>query len=229
LNDQSKLSSVESLVADAVRTAVMNRRYRPGQKIVQEEVARELGVSRVPVREALRRLEVEGWVSSSHGRGFVVAVASIEDVYETFVIRMALEGVAGREAARSANQEELARAKSVLERMLQVETVQEWLDLNEEFHLTIYRQSHLLRALELIQRYMMISSRWIYSYIGQSLNREKANIQHHEILSAVTEGRSEETERLIVAHLSETCDNATEWLKLLGEILPRKKDQSARG
>lgn len=221
--ERKRSSSVEAAVAEALRTAILHRRLLPGQKIIQEEVARELGVSRVPVREALRRLQAEGWVNFDHGRGFVVAVATIEDVYEMYVIRMALEGVAAREGTKSASEEAVARARGILERMRQVGTAQEWLELNEEFHLTIYRQSRMDRVIDLIKRYTMATSRWVYSFIGHPVNRGRADEQHEEILRAVGEGRCEDAERLTILHLAETRDNAIAWLKTVGEIQPRER------
>jgi len=209
----ANMTSVEMIVAQKIRAAIMRHHLSPGQKIIQEEIARELGVSRVPVREALKRLEAEGWVCSNHGRGFIVRKVTYDDVHEMFLITAALEGMAAREAAKSANKGRLREAEVILKRMQEASALQEWFDLNEQFHFAIYRITGMSRSIELIKHYRMATSRWIYVYVAQNVNREKADAEHREILRAVTEGRCEEVEKLMVMHLTETRNHAFSQLK----------------
>jgi len=227
LQDLDKTASLKKeMVIDKIRDIILTHKLLPGQKIVQDDIANELGVSKIPVREALRMLEAEGWVESNHGKGFVVAVQTIEDVYEMYVIRAALEGVAAREVTKLVQAEKkvgkrLAQAEKFLEQMEEEISIQEWLQLNTEFHSSIYRESHLIRVIELINRYTLATSRWVYSYAGEMTNRKRANLQHREIFDAVINGRAGDAERLTLQHLEETRDKAIEWLKMTGVIQPR--------
>jgi DNA-binding GntR family transcriptional regulator len=209
----NQTASSEMMAAEYIRNAIIQHRLQPRQKIVQEEISQELGISRVPVREALKRLETEGWVISDHGRGFVVESVTLDDVYEIHCINTVLEGLAAKEVAKSTDKEGLSEAAGILRQMKDVTSLQEWYELNEQFHLSIYRQAGMNRLFELIKRYRLQSSRMIYMYISQSLNLKKANKEHKNIFSAVMEGRSDDAERLTVEHLSETREGTFRMLK----------------
>ncbi len=211
-------ASAEMIATEHLRNAIIRRRLHPGQKIVQEKTSRELGISRVPVREALKRLETEGWVLSNHGRGFIVKQITLDDVYEIHVINTALEGLAAREAASVTNKEGLSEAGKLLERMKNVSRLQEWYDLNEKFHLFVYRQTGMDRLLELIKRFRMTTSRIIFLYLSKSLNFEKANKEHEKIFRAVMEGRSEEAERFTIKHLTDTRKDVMSMLEKLSHV-----------
>ena len=214
----AQTASAEMMAAEYIRNAIIRRRLQPGQKIVQEEISRELGISRVPVREALKRLETEGWVLSDYGRGFIVKKVTVDDVSEIHLINTVLEGLAASEAAKAATKEGLAEADTILRRMRNVTQMQEWYDLNEKFHLSIYGLTGMNRLLELIKRFRLTTSRLIYMYISQSFNLQKANEEHENILCAVMEGRSEDAERLTIRHLADTREGSLQLLKRLSHM-----------
>src|ERR1700739_2717322 len=83
--------STPGLFADAIRLAILRGQLAPGQVLKQEELAKQFGLSRAPVREALRQLEAEGLVISYPHRGTVVAELSPEEIEEVFFIRITLE------------------------------------------------------------------------------------------------------------------------------------------
>lgn len=98
----SALRAVETrseTVIDALREAILVGRYAPGARLVQEELAAAFGISRIPLREALRRLEGEGLVTISPNRGAVVRPLSPKDVVDLYDLRLALESLALRRAA----------------------------------------------------------------------------------------------------------------------------------
>jgi DNA-binding GntR family transcriptional regulator len=88
----------DSLI-DALREAIQTGRYRPGARLVQDDLAHEYGTSRIPLREALRRLEGEGLVSIAANRGAVVRPLETKDVADLYDVRIALESLAVRRAA----------------------------------------------------------------------------------------------------------------------------------
>ncbi len=101
----------EALV-DAVREAILTGRYAPGTRLVEENLAAAFGVSRIPLREALRRLEAEGLVLISPNRGATVRPLSPKDVVDLYEVRIALEALALRRAAeRFADLRESTKAR----------------------------------------------------------------------------------------------------------------------
>jgi DNA-binding GntR family transcriptional regulator len=105
--DSLRNTSRSEFVFAALRDAIWDGRFAPGERIPEEEIARALGVSRTPVREALRRLQERGMLAVGAGRTLVVAELSKQQVLELYAMREILEGSAARFAARHANDTEI--------------------------------------------------------------------------------------------------------------------------
>lgn len=103
-------------VRDEIRQRIIDGDYQPGSRVVERDLAEELGVSRIPVREALRMLETEGFVSVVARRGVMVRQLAEEDVAELFDVREALEVLACRRAAERATKADLQRLRQALDR-----------------------------------------------------------------------------------------------------------------
>lgn len=121
----------------ATRHAIRHLQLPPGQTILERELAEILGMSRTPVREALVRLEMEGWVRLIPRRGFVVAPIVADDLQQIYEVVEALDGIAGALATKRASYEELNRLDQLIveqEKALESENLLEWTDLDEQFH-----------------------------------------------------------------------------------------------
>lgn len=151
--------SAEPTMANALQSAILSRQLLPVRRSSRKKLPDKPGMSRVPVREALRRLEAEGWVSFDRGRGLVVHVATIEDVYETYVIRIALEGLAASVGTKQTDEEVIVLARSISKKMRRAEIIEKWLGLNGKFHFAIYGQSRMKCLLEVIKQYTLVTSR----------------------------------------------------------------------
>ena len=100
---------LRDVVCETLRDAVRNGILKPGERLMEIQLAEELGVSRTPVREAIRRLELEGYVIMMPRRGTYVANLSIRDINEVFEIRTSLESLSSGLAAERITDEELER------------------------------------------------------------------------------------------------------------------------
>ena len=121
----------------AIRRAILDGVMRPGQRLLPDELANSLGVSRTPVREALRKLEMEGLVKAEPWRGVVVAEQRLEDMEEFYAIRGALEGLIARFAARRQPAGDLDRLAVVMEAMRQTVAAEDtdgFMRLQSEFY-----------------------------------------------------------------------------------------------
>src|SRR3990170_3817384 len=110
-------TSLQSMVARSLRAAIQSGQLRPEQRLFEEEVANQLGVSRVPVREALRALERDGLVVSEPGRGVSVANPTDDDIEEIYDLRIALETYCISLVLEKGTDEELASLQAVVDRM----------------------------------------------------------------------------------------------------------------
>ena len=141
------------LVSDRVRSSILEGRIRPGEWLRQEKLAQEYGVSQMPVREALKRLAVEGLVEHLPYRGARVVTLTPEDVEDLYACRAVLEARAARYAALSITGEEVAEIQGLetaMEGCRIPEELRRYRDLNRRFHEAIFsasRRSYLIRSL----------------------------------------------------------------------------------
>ncbi|MBA3739494.1 MAG: GntR family transcriptional regulator, partial [Actinobacteria bacterium] len=107
--DRPEVQSVEEVVTTTLRDAILSGELRPGDRLLQEQLAEQLRVSRIPLRDALRRLEAEGLVTMGPRRGAEVASLTTADVSEIYEIRIALESELMRSAVAALGPADLAR------------------------------------------------------------------------------------------------------------------------
>ncbi len=149
-----KAASLGKQVRDELRAAIMAGRFRPGEKLTIRAVASALGVSLTPAREALYNLAAEGALELAQNGSVYVPTLTAERVRELTKIRLALEGLAAREAAQRIDDRGIARAEKFNAALVAADKTQNYADvisLNWQFHFAIYGASampHLIRMIE---------------------------------------------------------------------------------
>ena len=196
-----KHRTLDAFVVDELRERIVSGALQAGTKIDQQALAEELGVSRMPVREALRRLSAEGFVELLSHRGAVVVQLSHAEIIEIYEMRGVLQGLAARLAVPNYTDEDIAEIKRLLDEMDATQDVQAWTTLNGEFHRRIESPADARRLHELIERltlqcapYLQISVHFLHA---QSSPQEL----HHEIYKAVEARDAEVLEAAVRAHL----------------------------
>ena len=197
-----KHRTLDAFVVDELRERIVSGELMAGTKIDQQALAEELGVSRMPVREALRRLSAEGFVELLSHRGAVVVQLSDEEIIEVYEMRGVLQGLASRLAVPNYTDEAVAEIRHLLDKMDATRDVQAWIELNHEFHRHIERPAGARRLDELIERltlqcapYLQISVHFLHA---QSSPQEL----HHEIYDAVEKRDADALEAAVRAHLA---------------------------
>jgi DNA-binding GntR family transcriptional regulator len=180
----SPIQTREDFVIDELREAIVQGHFKPGEKLDQEEIAGLLNVSRIPVRQALRTLTAEGLVKMYPHRGAVVAELSREELEEIYFLRGVLEGVAARLAAPKMDETHIAKLQAILEKMEQLTNLDEWLDLNRNFHNTIYDVINRPRLLSMIESLRNTAAPYIRDYIASPEYLEVTRLGHRRILEA---------------------------------------------
>jgi DNA-binding GntR family transcriptional regulator len=139
-------------IAPRLRAAILNGYFDPGERLPEETLARTMGVSRGPIREALGQLEREGLIVIRRNRGAFVAQLSREDLEEVYTLRVAVERLAIQRAVQFATDEAIAEMQAVVDdiaaRMARGITEQEAAELDLQFHDLIYRASNHRRLYE---------------------------------------------------------------------------------
>jgi len=172
-------------VADAIREAIREGRLKAGQRLRERDLGELLGVSRTPVREALKRLQSEGIVTAGPGRGLAIAELALGEVRELYAMWEELEGIAARSAAQHATEldvETLGRICDLWNPDADAATLGR---LNHQFHRAIYRSAHnrfLVRMLEAIDEHLALLG---VTTFGIAERRIVAGRQHREIVAAI--------------------------------------------
>jgi DNA-binding GntR family transcriptional regulator len=187
-----------SLILDAIDTGI----YRPGDRLVESELADRFGVSRTPIREALQRLETQSLLTRD-GRSLIVASLDHSQLAELYVVRGALEGLAARLAARQATPEEVRILRDMLEadRAL-VADPQALARANRRFHRQIHLSSHnrfLIQQLDLVHRSMALLANTSIAARGRS---QDTLTEHEAIVRAIEAGDGDAADGALREHIS---------------------------
>jgi DNA-binding GntR family transcriptional regulator len=147
-------STMTDKVVAKLRKAILDRKLKPGQPLVQDQIARELNVSRMPVREALRALEIEGLVTTSPYKGSVVTKFTEDDIREIYQVRKLLEGFAVEQAVPLLTPEDISELEGIHNQMrekLADPDHKEYTELDRAFHRSIAKGSGNKRLIALIE------------------------------------------------------------------------------
>jgi DNA-binding GntR family transcriptional regulator len=196
--------TLQAKIATNLREAIVRGQMRPGERLRTEEIARQFGVSRIPVREALHSLVAEGFVTLSPQRGAFVAELSVEDIEEIYLLRCLLEPVAARLATGNLTPELIDRLVKIVEEMERSEHDQSrWMDLDRTFHLTLYSASGQPRMYQMIKQLRSNSERYSAIYISSPQYMPGARMRHRELLEAYLRADADLAEQRTLQHLKE--------------------------
>ncbi|HEY5088308.1 MAG TPA: GntR family transcriptional regulator [Gemmatimonadaceae bacterium] len=180
--------TVTHQATEALRERILRGVYGDDTPLRQDALAAELGVSRIPIREALRQLEAEGLVVFNPHRGAVVSSLSVDEIDELFELRAQIESDLVRRAVVRSNAEDVARAKEILkayEAAFRGAEVTKWGKLNWEFHSTLYAPADRPFTMAIIQRLHQQSDRYLRMQLVLTHGESRAIGEHRAILAAV--------------------------------------------
>jgi DNA-binding GntR family transcriptional regulator len=208
-------------VLERLRALILTGEYGPDERLIEEQLAERLGVSRTPVRQALTMLEAEGLVEITPNRGATVCSFSIEDVWDIYDLRAVLEGHAARRAAGRIERRELERMRELAREMEGLpgqfddheEEIRALVALNQEFHGTIVEASRNRRLERLINRTVEIPLMFKAFYWYTLHERTISNHYHRQILEALENGDADRAETIMRKHVYEGRDFVIRALK----------------
>lgn len=193
-------------VFDQARERILSGRLPADTPIRQDALALELGVSKIPLREALARLESEGLVVSHPNRGFIVRPLSRADAEDVFDLRLRIEPnacVLGARRADEAAQEAARTAFAALDAALR-NGLADVGRCNREFHLTLVRPSGRGVTIETVDRLLALSERYVRVHLGEHRRLDRASHEHEALLKAWLERRTEAVRREARTHVRAT-------------------------
>jgi DNA-binding GntR family transcriptional regulator len=210
-------------VYDTLAEMIASGSLKPGQHLVESDLAEHLGVSRQPIREALQRLSIDGWVELRPAYGAYVHVPTNEEVANLLGVRSVLEAYSAREAAQHTTPERIARLRELYDAGMATLAADDEAGLvtaNAEFHGYIVQISGNKVLAELIAQ-VERRVRWYYTPIARPRGKEAWH-EHNELIKAIEAGDAELAEQLMRAHTERT----TEFYRR--EFVPAKEAQEAQ-
>lgn len=196
--------TIASMTVEALRERILRGDYPEGEPLRQDALADELGVSRIPVREALRQLEAEGLVTFSPHRGAVVSSLSLDDIDELFELRAEIECDLLRRAIPKMTAEQLDRATDVLDEFQEALAAGEatrWGPLNWHFHAALYAPAERKFTMGVLQKLHQHSDRYFRMEVLLARGGERANDEHRAIAAAVAKKDTKLAQQLMRAHI----------------------------
>ena len=198
-----KYRTMQEIAYEAIRDGILVGRHGPGQRLIADELARELGVSRMPVREALHRLEAAGLVTIAPHRGAMVSELSESECAEIYHIRAVLDGLATRLASPNLTQAHHARLARLLEEMEAAVAAQDLdriLRVNREFHTLIWAAARAPRLRELLENLYDASQRFRNISVLIPGRLDQITHEHRLIVEALARGDAAAAERFANEH-----------------------------
>jgi len=209
----TKRSSIDAYYF--IRQAIVDGAVKPGERLMEERWAKELSISRTPVRDALIKLEVEGLVSSLPNRGAVARRFSKDDVNESYELRSVLEGYAARKASTFITKKGIIALRCIADQMeaslkrtfpSKEEEVRWLVNQNNEFHNIISMASRNVRLQSILKTIIEIPLVFKgYFWFGRE-ERILSNHYHRRLILAIENGDGERAELLMKEHIYEGRD-----------------------
>jgi len=208
--------TIAQQVKESIRMLILHQQLSPGERIDQNALADQLNVSLVPVREALKTLESEGLVKIIPRRGAFVTEVSPAHLNDLYRARQLIEGEAAYHALEALTDEDVEQLRHLSNGMRQAtdqKNINEFMQLNRQFHMTIYRRVGSKHYLDMVTRLWERSELYRYRYMFVLKNAESAHQDHEAIMQACEARDQAKVKELIVSHIQHTLDGLHEEVK----------------
>ena len=191
--------SLVTFIADDLEEKILNGTLKPGQRLIEAELCNDYGVSQSPLREALRILESQSYVTHEPRKGVIVTIITIDDIEETYRIRANLESLATYLAVKKNNPEVTAGLKKTHQQMIKAAAQKEikvYGALNIKFHEIIINASQSKRLIQMLQTFVKQTERFRLDIL-QNPEMFKSSIDAHEnVIRLFESGDAEKAEKL---------------------------------
>lgn len=213
--DSIILETIPQKIARILRDAIIQGKFKPGERLIQDELSKSLGVSRMPIREAFKQLESEGYVTLEPHKGAVVKEFTFQELEEIYLLRSKLEPLAVKESLKSIDDKTISQMEEYHEQMKNSSSIHEFVDLNIKFH------HSLIKDCQFEKLNMIIQSLWT-GFPQQTPHLLPNQIQssiaeHEEMINAIKQGNIDGACSLVEKHIIRAGNNVLENI--------RKKDK----
>lgn len=201
LNDYKPLRDV---IFNTLREAIIVGELKPGERLMEVQLAEKMGVSRTPVREAIRKLELEGLVEMLPRKGAHIADLSVKDIMDVLEVRATLDGLASSLSASRISEDEIKELRHVHSQFInyvEKENLQGSIKKDVEFHDIIYRSSRNDKLIQISNNLREQIQRFRVIYIKDYSSTRELIKEHNEIMDAITARNSDAAMKSAQTHI----------------------------
>lgn len=207
---------LRDVVFNTLRQAILRGELQPGERLMEIQLANKLGVSRTPIREAIRKLELEGLVLMIPRRGAEVAQITEKSLRDVLEVRRALEELAVQLACLRMTEEgivELKQAAAEFEHVLGDEDITVVAEADVAFHDVIYMATDNQRLISLLNNFREQMYRYRVEYLKKTEFHEKLLKEHQEIIAAIENGEQERATRVTSRHIENQVEVVSDTIR----------------
>lgn len=206
--------TLEEKVTSIIREAIFTQQLKPGERLVQDELAGKLGVSRMPVREALRSLEREGLVEMLPHKGAVVIGIRKDDVEELYFLRSQLEGITVQKSMYFLTDDDLDKLNRLVEHMdqdIEMLNIDSFVFHNKQFHLLLQKGCNWKKVKILSKQFIEGYPAYVPSLVPEMI--KESNKEHKEMVKALTVKDPIKLRQLVEQHIMRAGNMLTQLLE----------------
>ena len=213
-------TTIADQIADVLRNEIVTGQLAAGARLRQVEIAKRFGVSTTPVREAFGLLQGDGLVQIDTHRGVTVFLPTIQDLIEHYEIRMALEMMAAEKAASRFQEQDSAPLVAILDEMRDTCDAARYVELNQQFHLSLYSLGGRSRLLTMIEELRNASLAYNHLYAAADVPKdaERLDAEHREILASCQAGDAVRAANAVRQHIQQTIAHVAKLLEEGGKV-----------
>lgn len=200
------VQTLSEQIFSLVRDRIISGKFPVDVAIRQDALAAELGVSKIPLREALARLEQDGLLLSQANRGFFVRPLNADEVDEVYALRLKIEPEAVGMASKMATDADRKAARDALEALDLAATTDKTQvgRLNRAFHMSLVRPSKRQVTIQIVERLNIISERYVGKHLEPAGRGDRAHHEHSTMLELWAAGKSDEVAAVMHEHIAST-------------------------
>lgn len=203
-NLRIKRQSLPETLAESLRERILNGEFKEGASLIQEDLAQQYGVSRMPVREALKILEALGLISTQIHMGSVVKSIPTEQIQELFELRALLEPDLLERSLPNMTEAHFAATKELLPQLEAAyinDDIAQWGNLNWAFHASLYAAADRVQTLSIVQSINVQTDRYIRLQLLLTAGKKEAEVDHRELLHLCEKGDVKKAVQFLRKHI----------------------------
>lgn len=195
---------LRDVVFNTIREAILKGDFAPGERLMEKQLADKMGVSRTPIREAIRKLELEGLVIMIPRKGAEVASITKKDISDVLEIRAALESLAVRLACKRMSEQDLQELENVckdFQAATGANDVNRIIELDVKFHDLLFRCSYNDKLIQMLNNLIEQIYRFRVEYIYKMNDYSELAKEHQQIVQSLRDKKPEQASELAVSHI----------------------------